>query len=83
MLKAYLKENKDKIELYYLPAYSPDLNPDEYLNSDMKYGAGSKNPKKTKCGLSKAVEAHMRLLNRTPERIVKYFNAPAIQYAAM
>jgi transposase len=83
MLKAYLKENKDKIELYYLPAYSPDLNPDEYLNSDMKYGAGSKSPKKTKRELSKAAETHMRLLNRTPERIVKYFNAPAIQYAAM
>jgi hypothetical protein len=36
MLKAYLKENKDKIALYYLPAYSPYLNPDEYLNPGMK-----------------------------------------------
>ncbi|MDR1574802.1 MAG: IS630 family transposase, partial [Treponema sp.] len=83
ILQAYLKENKDKIELYYLPAYSPDLNPDEHLNSDIKYGAGSKSPKKTKYELSKAAETHMRLLNRTPERIVKYFDDPAIQYAAI
>ncbi|MCP4341779.1 MAG: hypothetical protein GY799_23575 [Desulfobulbaceae bacterium] len=25
-----------EIEFFYLPAYSPDLNPDEFLNADLK-----------------------------------------------
>ncbi|QNM91214.1 transposase [Aliarcobacter cryaerophilus] len=30
------EENKDKIKLFYLPPYSPEFNPDEYLNQDYK-----------------------------------------------
>ncbi|WP_208992803.1 transposase, partial [Aliarcobacter cibarius] len=38
-VKAWEEENKDKIKLFYLPAYSPDYNPDEYLNQDYKQSA--------------------------------------------
>ena len=31
-VKAWVQKHKDQIALFYLPAYSPDLNPDEYLN---------------------------------------------------
>jgi len=36
LVKAWLEENKEKIEVFYLPSYSPELNPDEYLNDDLK-----------------------------------------------
>ena len=36
MVKEWLKDKKDKIELFFLPSYSPELNPDEYLNCDLK-----------------------------------------------
>ena len=36
-LKAWVGENSEKITLQYLPSYSPDLNPDEFLNCDLKY----------------------------------------------
>ena len=32
IVKEWTLENKDRIELFFLPAYPPDLNPDEYLN---------------------------------------------------
>jgi transposase len=32
----WLNENKDRIEVFYLPPYSPEINPDEYLNRDLK-----------------------------------------------
>ena len=32
----WLEEHKERIEVFYLPAYSPELNPDEYLNNDLK-----------------------------------------------
>jgi transposase len=82
MLIEWVEKNKEKIELFYLPPYSPDLNPDEHINSDVKYGVGTKVPKKTKEELRAATEEHMRILKKTPERIVKYFEDPAIQYAS-
>ena len=32
----WLEKRKDKIEVFYLPSYSPELNPDERLNRDLK-----------------------------------------------
>jgi transposase len=78
----WVSKNKGKVTLFYIPPYSPDLNPDEHVNADVKYGVGSKQPKKTKEELRKAAQSHMRLLQRKPERIQKYFGDPAIEYAA-
>jgi transposase len=66
MLQEWVGKKKDKIKLFYLPPYSPDLNPDEHVNSDVKYGVGSKTPKRTREGLRAATEEHMRMLKKTP-----------------
>ncbi len=42
IVQDWIKENKQKIELFFLPAYSPEKNPDEYLNCDLKQGLSSK-----------------------------------------
>jgi hypothetical protein len=55
---------------------------DEHVNADVKYGVGSKTPKRTKERLREAVEEHMEMLQNTPKRIVRYFRDPAISYAA-
>jgi len=47
IVKEWVKEHSDAIELFYLPAYSPELNPDEYLNNDIKTGVHSTTPAKT------------------------------------
>ena len=41
-VKAWLAERTDRIEVFYLPSYAPDLNPDERLNADMKHAIGAK-----------------------------------------
>jgi transposase len=81
-LKEWLEANKERIEMFYLPPYSPDLNPDEHVNADVKYGVGSKHPKRNKEELRKATEEHMLLLESSPERIRRYFLDPAISYAS-
>ena len=43
-VKIWLEENKEKIEVFYLPSYSPELNPDERLNADLKHEISSKVP---------------------------------------
>jgi transposase len=81
-LKERVRENRGKIALYYLSAYSRDLNPDEHVNADVKHGVGEKSPKKTKEDLRVAAEEHMKMLNKAPQRVMKYFEDAAISYAA-
>lgn len=81
-VKQWLEDHKLKIEVFYLPAYSPELNPDEYLNCDLKAGVHSKAPARDRINLKKKVIAHMRKLQKLPERIRKYFKHPKIAYAA-
>ena len=81
-VKAWVEERRDKIELFYLPSYSPELNPEERLNADLKYAIGSKVSTRTKDKLKAAATAHMQALEQTPERVKKYFQDPRVKYAA-
>jgi len=83
LVKEWVEKQRGKIELFFLPAYSPDLNPDEHLNSDVKYGVGSRTPVRNKNTLRKAADEHMAILKGTPKRIARYFEDPAISYAAV
>ncbi len=78
----WLEEHKMDMEIFYLPAYSPELNPDEYLNCDLKAGVHSKSPARDRRSLKKKVIAHMRKLQKLPGRVKKYFKHPKIAYAA-
>ncbi len=82
VVKEWLQDNIKKIEVFYLPAYSPELNPDEYLNCDLKQGVHSGKPARSKEQLKKKVSSHMRMLQKKPARVRKYFEHPRIQYAA-
>jgi len=81
-VKAWLAEHTDKIEVFYLPSYSPELNPDERLNADLKYALGSRVQVRTKAKLRAATEAHMAMLAVNPPRVMSYFQDPRVQYAA-
>ncbi len=81
-VKKWLSEHTDEIEVFFLPAYSPELNPDEYLNCDLKAGVHSRPPARSTEGLKKKVNSHMKMLQKKPERVSKYFMHPKIAYAA-
>ncbi len=83
-LTGLCKDSRGKvffIEMLFLPACSPDLNPDQNLNADLKQGIGSKVPSRTKTKLQQSATEHMTMLESKPERIRKYFMDPAINYA--
>lgn len=82
LVKAWLARHRDDIEVFYLPAYSPDLNPDEYLNADLKAGIRSASPARNQADLAGKVLGHMRMLQKKPKRVAKYFEHPAICYAS-
>ena len=81
VVKDWLSEHKDQIEVFFLPSYSPELNPDEYLNCDLKAGVHSSVPARTKDQLKKKAISHLRKLQKLPDRVMKYFKHPKIRYA--
>jgi transposase len=81
-VKAWLLGHKDKIEVFYLPSYSPELNPEERLNADLKQAIGKKVPVRTKAKLRAATEQHMANLAQNPERIHRFFQDKWVKYAA-
>ncbi len=81
-VKAWVAERKDKIELFYLPSYSPQLNPEERLNADLKQEMGKRVPVRTKTKLRDAANDHMAMLEQNPERVISYFQDRHVRYAA-
>ena len=81
-VKAWLAERTPAIEVFYLPSYSPELNPDEMANADLKQAVTKLAPARTKQQLVKAAARHLRSVQRRPERIKSYFAHEPVRYAA-
>ena len=82
LVKAWLKEHEEEIAVFYLPSYSPELNPDEYLNGDLKHCIRSGLPARTEKALTKKTRSFMRKLQNRPKHVSNYFRHPKIAYAA-
>jgi len=81
-VKSWLQDHQQQIEVFYLPSYSPELNPDEYLNCDLKAGVHSGPPARSKDDLKRKTIGHLRRVQKRPERVRSYFQHPRIAYAA-
>lgn len=82
IVNKWVEKNKRSIELFFLPSYSPEKNPDEYLNCDLKQGLSLKPAPKNQDKLVNQVVEHMSMLQNNEERVKKYFNHSEIKYAA-
>ena len=81
-VKAWLAAHKHEIEVFYLPSYSPELNPNEMANADLKQAVTTLAPARTKLQLVKATSRHLRSVQRQPERVKSYFQHAPVRYAA-
>jgi transposase len=79
-VKAWVEANPDKIALYYIPAYAPELNPDELLNRDLKKNVHAKKAPRCFDQLKASVLSFMKMLQRTPGRVAKYFSSKKLAY---
>lgn len=80
-VKKWLRGNTDNILLFYLPAYSPELNPDEFLNNDVKSNAVGRRRAQDREDLIADVRGYLRSTQRQPAIVKRYFMAPSVQYA--
>ena len=80
-VRAWLDGRGAEIEIFYLPPYSPELNPDEGVNADLKQAVTRKAPTRSKPMLKRAVIGHMRKLSNSPGRVRSFFGHKTFRYA--
>jgi len=76
----WLTEHKEEIEVHYLPGYSPELNPDELLNQDVKSNVFKRNRPKNKQDLKAMLQAKLYRIQKQPEKVQSYFKGKHVQY---
>ena len=80
-VKRFAAKHAEELELFFLPPYSPELNPDEHVWGHVKTRVG-KTAVKTKDGLKKAVDRALRSLQKLPDVVAGFFKDPSCRYAA-
>lgn len=81
-MTAWVADNAGRIELFYLPPYAPEHNPDEYVNNDLKQAMGRRATPMDKAAMTAGLRSHMRGLQRRPDKVRSFFQAPDVRYAA-
>ena len=81
-VRAWVAARHDRLELFPLPRRAPELNPDEYLNNDLKGGVNAAGLPASKKDLRSRIQQFMRRLLHLPEHVRNYFQHPCVQYAA-
>lgn len=79
-VKEYVKSTKGRLELYFLPPYAPDLNPDEFVWNRIKKNGIAKKPLKQKESLIERVEVDMEAIKSKPSLIRSFFLAKSVSY---
>jgi transposase len=81
-VRTLAKERSDQIELFFLPPYSPELNPDELLNHDLKANTVRRNPPSHLDEMIAQARAHLRRRQRQPHKVAAFFREKHVAYAA-
>jgi len=79
---AWLEIHKDEIEVFYLPPYAPEYNPDELLNSDLKRGISKRPSPRSDKELEHSVRSHLKKVQLRPDKIIGFFGSKTTKYAA-
>ena len=79
---AWVQAHSKRIELFYLPPYAPEHNPDEFLNNDLKQAMARQRIPKDKAALKAELTTYMRSLQRRPAKLRSFFQAQTVRYAA-
>ena len=82
MVKRFAESVKDRFRLFLLPPYSPELNPDERVWNDLKNNAVGRQSIASPDQLKGAIISHLRLVQKSPDRVRAYFQSETTRYAA-
>ncbi|MFJ8827797.1 IS630 family transposase [Streptomyces sp. NPDC102467] len=79
-VRDWLAAHPDAIELHFLPAYSPELNPDELVNADLKHSLPKQHRARGRTELAAETRRFFRRRQRQPPIVRRYFGGPHVRY---
>src|SRR3954468_19541854 len=74
----WVAAHQDRIELFYLPRYAPELNATEYLNNDLKGQVNAAGLPDNKGELRSRMQRFMHRLQQLPQHVRNYFKHPCM-----
>ena len=80
MVAEWVSKHQDKIELFFLPPYAPESNPDEYLNHALKLSVHSGDLPEDRFDIRYKTNSFMRTLQRNKDKVAAFFRHPLISY---
>jgi transposase len=81
-IRKLAESHNGKLKLFYLPPYSPELNPDEHVWNDLKNNGVGRMQITGPDDLKRKVTSHLKWMQKTPDLIRSFFQAPTTKYAA-
>ncbi len=81
-VKRWLRNHRTQIRLDFLPPYSPELNPDELLNQDVKSNALGRRRPANKEEMKSGVRSYLRSTQRQAAVVRNFFLEKHVRYAA-
>jgi len=81
-VQRWLGKRQQHIRLFFLPGYSPELNPDELLNQDVKSNALGRKRANNLKELVTNIRSFLFSTKRQPHKVKKYFLKETVRYAA-
>jgi transposase len=82
LVSAWVGRRAERIQLHFLPGYSPELNPVELLNHDVKANAAGRRRARSAGELRQELHAYLRRRQRQPGVLARFFDYPTTRYAA-
>ncbi len=83
LVQNYVNKNKEKIRLFFLPPYCPELNPEELVNQDVKANANNYKPVKTAEDLATNLRYYLTKIQFNEFKIRNYFTKQDVAYASI
>lgn len=81
-VKRWLAEHEEQMRIFWLPSYSPELNPDELLNQDVKTNALGRVRPINVHEMMDNVRSYLRITQGRPQVVKNYFHERHVRYAA-
>lgn len=82
VVSRYVAASDGRLNLHFLPGYSPELNPDEQVWNDLKNNRLGRMAITGPDQMKSAVISHLQSLQRRPERVQSFFQMPDTLYAS-
>jgi transposase len=80
ILKAHAEQSKGMLTLFFLPPYSPDLNPDEWVWKNVKHDNLGRASVKSESELAQFASIALSKLKEMPDKLRSFFGDPALRY---